>query len=387
MLHPLAWFWLRAVIDWVQVVVHLNRPTHHRHVRTRLQAAGLVAGFVEHVDTSQDKPARVITVRVHDPVSPAAFMAALQHVAPPGSPPVNECDIQIVGLEIALDAYPKSNAERDNLSGAALHLFRHLAHPPAGTPRITEPGHYRAAGAAPRDTLQALVDGFTINMGAKTPEYAARCYVKRKDSKPGQSYAPLPQDQHRARLELTLRGTCLPFATVAQWKAYRFESLARNFAMVTDPAPAATPMGALLQDRMAETGAPLGKPMDAIKQAQKRRISRVGVRRDIALNQRIADALRALTRQAANAEIHENFNAAKLPSQRESHQTGHEVLNTLIPVVTTQDSTVANTAGTAPSNTPTNPVQQVTDRRTSAATHQAAPGAGQHGAHGRSRPP
>lgn len=319
--HPLAGFRLVAGVDWVQAVVKLRKPTQHRHVRTRLQAAGLVAGRVEHIDAPHDRPTRVVAVRIQDPGTPDAFMAAFQHVAPPGNGPILESDVQITGVEIALDAHPKTQVEQPRITDAALYLFRHLARPPVGTPRITSPGHFRAAAALKGDTRRALADGWTINMGEQGADYVARCYVKRADSIPGHAYAPLPQDQHCARLELRLQGQCLPFATVAQWRALRFEKLARSFAMVTDPTPRNS-MAALLQDQMVKINAPLGKPLDPAKHTQHRRVSRRGVRRDSALNQRVADALRALTKRTAFAEIHEISCASEQRATEENPPNG-----------------------------------------------------------------
>lgn len=288
----LAGFRLGTNIDWVRVRVALPAPSHHRHIRARTTTAGLVVGFIEHLDAPQDRPASVVELMLHDPGTPGNFMRRVQVLAPPNAGPIRESDIQITGVEIALDTLPQTAMARTGLVDAATHLFRHVAHPPAGGARITGPGNYQAA-ALQGQVRRALRDGLSINAGCPGEAFAMRAYVKRTDTRtPGETYAALPSDQHCARLEVILSGCRLPFSNIGEWQTFRFESLAQCFAQVLPCVPDSE-LPALLLDQLAQ----LGRPLDTDKLNQHRRTSRKGTRRDKALNKRIADALRALTRR------------------------------------------------------------------------------------------
>jgi hypothetical protein len=158
-----------------------------------------------------------------------------------------------------------------------------------------------------------------------------RAYFKNYDSKADESYAGLLPEEYRARLEVTLSGDRLPFTTIAEWRDFRFETLGGYFAMTR--ATPGSPMVAMLLGQLAQ----LGNPLDTIKQTQHRRTNKRSTRRDTVLNQRIADALRALTKRTAapaneaeNAGIHEKSFPSDQPHQWETATEGGEVLNTLI---------------------------------------------------------
>jgi hypothetical protein len=296
-----------------------------------MKAAGLVTGRIEHVDAPHDRPARVIDITIQDPGTPDAFMRAVQAIAPPGNGPILESDIQILAVEIALDAYPRTPADRAGLVDVTLHLFRQIAHPPAGMPRITCPGKRYQAAALQRDVRRALELGYSINLGEIGTNFTMRAYFKNYDSKADESYAGLLPEEYRARLEVTLSGDRLPFTTIAEWRDFRFETLGGYFAMTR--ATPGSPMVAMLLGQLAQ----LGNPLDTIKQTQHRRTNKRSTRRDTVLNQRIADALRALTKRTAapaneaeNAGIHEKSFPSDQPHQWETATEGGEVLNTLI---------------------------------------------------------
>lgn len=191
-------------------------------------------------------------------------------------------------------------------------FFWHLAHPPRGQALITEPEHFHAASNR-RTVREALRDGWTINvgcierwreplMGLSDHVDALRCYCKKQDSNAGGRYINLPPEQWRARIERTLNGTAMPFTTLAEWRAFRFEKLAKMFAMIeTDPD--ASDFMKLLHS----AGGPLGAPESASRRQAHRRQRRPGTRRDSALNDKIRVAMRKLTRSQRRG----NSDAAK----------------------------------------------------------------------------
>ena len=295
--HPLAAFKLRAAVDWLQIIVMTTTPTQGRHVHDRLPPEWRAHAEPQPLDGEVDSACTRFALTIQDPPTASAIVQALllAQVAPQG----------IKAIEVALDLHQRQPCDFEQLAQVAYHLHRHHAKPPAGTPRITEPRHYRAA-ARPSDIIAALRSGFTINGGAKDAPYRTRCYVKAHDSSTQGRYEPLPPAQHRARLEVTLSGTACPVASLADLAAFRFETLAQHFAQVTPTAPS-SPLAGLLLDQLPQ----LGTPADTKAKAQHRRQSRACTRRDTVVNKRIHDALRHLSSSRKNAEIsvvsdHEN---------------------------------------------------------------------------------
>jgi len=286
-------FKLRACIDWIELRVTLAKASQPRQIRSRLPESW---GKPFVTPEERRESSTVFTLRVQDPRGPDELLAQAQQLA--------LVDIRIQAVEVALDAYPcKAENRHDQLAFGALYMLRHQARPPAGTPRITVPGRYRA-GVQQRDALGALRDGLSINTGALNSPHSSRCYVKTSDSKPGKpAYQSLADPaEHRARLEVTLRDSACPFSTVNEWRAFRFETLAEHFAMVL-PVDTASPLTGQMYDWVTQ----LGRPADDEKKQSHRRQSRPATRRDSGLNQRIRNALTALTARSKakprNAEI------------------------------------------------------------------------------------
>lgn len=286
-------FTLRARIDWIELRVTLAEPSQPRQIRSRLPES-----WGKPYVTPEERPesSTVFTLRVQDPGGTDELLAQAQQLA--------LVDIKIQAVEVALDAFPRRPADsHDQLALGALYMLRHQARPPTGTPRITVPGRYRAA-VQQREALSALRDGYSINTGALKAPHSSRCYVKTSDSKPGQPAHQSLADptEHRARLEVTLRDSECPFSTLDEWRAFRFETLAEHFAMVL-PVDTDSPLTGQMYDWITQ----LGRPADDEKRKNHRRQSRPATRRDIALNQRIRNALKALTTKSKakprNAEI------------------------------------------------------------------------------------
>ncbi len=306
--HPLAEFRLATSVDWVHVRVTFHQSTHHRHVRRRMESAGLIPGHVDHVDAPHDKPARVIATRIQDPGTPAEFMRKIQALAPHGADPIRERDIEILGVEIALDAKARTLKDHANLANVAAHFIHHLAHPPSENIRITPGANLDVS--RPQNLMAyrcALRDGWSVNIGNQVDPCCIRAYVKNYDSNAKDRYAALGNwRDHSGRIEVTLSGGMCPITTVQQWRSFKFESLARHFAMVK-PKGTLSPTHLNLLDWQAQ----LGTVKDTNGKAQNRRMGRTDTCRDTALNQRIADALRALTKKTKSAGIHENADPSK----------------------------------------------------------------------------
>ncbi len=287
--HPLAAFKMRAVVDFLQVIVTTTTPTQGKHLHNRLPPEWRSFADPQPLDGEIKAACTRFIVTIQDPPSVSAIEEglALAQAVPQG----------IHAIEVALDLYGRQPHHGEQLAQVAYHLRRHLATPPQATPRITEPGHYRAA-VRPNDVIKALQDGYTINTGMKDAPHRVRAYVKRADSTGRGRYSRLPPAQHRARLEVTLSGPACPVKTLADLAAFRFETLSHHFAQVESTA-SSSPFAAMLTDQLTQ----LGKPADDKARAQHRRQSRVCTRRDTVENKRIHDVLRRLTSSRKNAGI------------------------------------------------------------------------------------
>jgi hypothetical protein len=266
-----------------------------------MDAAGLGVPYVHQIDPE------TIRTTIQNPTGPDALMRAVQALAPPGSGPVAEADVRVLEVEISLDAKPTAPAGRDQLVSATLHLVHHHANPP-GKFRVARRAGNPLGNTAPASQMLfmlALQTGDnTINAGWKADivkgqtwgdPFRLRGYVKEYDTNLdtnlADTYKPLAQEKQAARLEAILSGDLCPFSTVAEWRAFKFESLIQYFRQVR-PTPASQ-IAALSQDWLAA----LGQPANTDKQANHRRNSMTGTARDTDLNRRIYRALTRLTQR------------------------------------------------------------------------------------------
>lgn len=256
-----------------------------------MAAAGYRAQFVTMIDPWTAE------TRIQDPPQdPAAFMTLLQKLAPPEAEPITPDDVQILGLEIALDFTPKAPRTLVGLDAATVYLMRHHAHPDAGVPRITRRGLGEKAfeGAArmlPDQIEREFAAGWTVYSCERGPTKYSHYYTKRRDSTLTEAYALLPVEKHCARIEKGLLGDDCPFHTLSEWAAFQFEILANYFAMVRESTAPVTPINIGIRASSTQ----FGRPKDGSKAAAHRRTSRAYTRRDSQLNKRIARALANLT--------------------------------------------------------------------------------------------
>lgn len=289
--HPLHGFRARACLDWIELLVTLPAPSQFRHVKARAPAHwGRL--FVDAIDG--EASSHRFQLRIQDPGPPVQVFQELQSLSAHG--PILAENVAVVGLEIAVDFTPTVMGSHD-LAQVAAYLHEHMAKPPEGPHRLLQQGRYQAASGRQAITA-ALRAGHSLVIGERGATNAARFYVKGYDTRDGQSYAPLPHAQHRARMERTMLGTACPVRTLADWHAFRFETLAERFTMVLS-AQDATPLTTTIRTAY---GPALGRPDDPKKRTSHRRQSASATKRDTALNAKIRQALRDLSRRTATAE-------------------------------------------------------------------------------------
>lgn len=291
----------KAVIDWVTVRVTLANPSQFRHVQNRLLPV-FEKLYVRACDGNDSS--RRFEITFQEPAGPDAIMRGLQSALHREGAALKESDIQVIGLELALDLYSRTK-DAESLAVAALHMAVHHAHPPRGQPRITKPGQYFTPSTR-REIHQALVAGFTFHCGVKDSHYTTHTYVKRNDTVNGVPYAPLAQPQHRARFENHWRHQATPFKSLSEWRGFRFETLAERFALVTPTQ--ATGLAALLQERNIQLGRTLDQASENVGNREAmaksnrpsyRKKSTANTQRDTKTNQKISQALRNLTARSS----------------------------------------------------------------------------------------
>lgn len=281
-------FKFKAVIDWVWVRITLSSPSQFRHVQERMKSTfGKL--YIEAADDDCNAASLKFAFKVQDPAGPDQLMRELQSAVLPGDPPLTEDQVEFLGVELAIDAYHRGK-DGNALAPAVLHLFVHHAQPPMGPPRITSPRHFRVPSTR-GEILKALMKGRTLHGGPKDADHSSHFYVKTYDSINDEKYTLLPPAQWRARFENTWRNDATPFKTIAEWRHFKFESLAEKFAQVI---PTATEgLSHLVQERKIQ----IGVSPDASKiRPSDRRKSAAFTRRDTITNDKIRQALRALTR-------------------------------------------------------------------------------------------
>lgn len=289
--HPLHGLRARACVDWIELLVILPAPSQFRHVKARAPAHwGRL--FVDAIDG--EASSRRFQLRIQDPGPPALVFHELQSLSAHG--PVLAENVEVMGLELAVDFTPTVPGSHD-LAQVAAYLHEHLARPPDGPHRLLQQGRYQAA-AGRQSIIAALAEGRTLAIGERSAADRVRVYTKTYNTRDGQSYAPLPHAQHTARMERTLTGPACPVTTMAEWRAFRFETMAERFAMVL-PTQDAAPLTVTIRTAY---GPALGRPDDPKKRTGHRRQSARATRRDTPLNAQIRQALRDLTERTRRAE-------------------------------------------------------------------------------------
>lgn len=284
-------FRLRAEVDWVEVEVRLSRPTQARHLRDRMFST---FGNVYVEPLGDEASSSVFRFRVQDPGGPEQFMRDIQCVRRPDDPQIARSDVTLCAIEVALDAY-REGASRSCLSTATCFLLNRLTHLPSAVPKLTGSRHFRVP-ASLADIHQSLVeDPCSVNLGDVDGEHRVRAYVKDYDTPIGGAQQPLPVEQHRARIEVTLSGSRMPFRSIDGWRSFRFETLCSDYFAMCRPVADEGAMSLLQQRKLL-----LGRAPDAPKvRSSDRRKRPPATRRDSVTNSKIRDALRALTKRQA----------------------------------------------------------------------------------------
>lgn len=209
---------LRAEIDWIEIEVTIQGTTNLKAMRIAVDTA-LCRGKA-YVEVMDDEPnsASVFRFRIHDPnkyEQMGAVLARLNQRFQFALPPT------VTAVEIALDDYsvgPEQVADwyygLSVLADAWNHrLYRDFKGSGESIPSC-------------RDSfVRKITEGYQIAIGDKNADFYQHGYFKQTDH----NMQALPEEEHRARIEVTLRGEKLPCITLDDLKDFKFERLADYF--------------------------------------------------------------------------------------------------------------------------------------------------------------
>lgn len=273
-------FRFRAVVDWLEVEITTGKPTNAQTVRRKGSLC-----YVTPVEVSAGGATTRFRFRLYDPdqwSDIAATLTKLEQEFPFSAPPM------VSGIEVSFDAYA-NGASTDELAELTANFYKFNSMPVSTNRRIAGRWKGDTEGiAGHKHTVRKTDEGRVIAIGNKSDPISQRIYFKTVDNN-GQA---LPDEQHRARIEVTLQGDAVPLTALEDWHDFKFTTLAGYFKFRQ------------LKDQLdpyARTGA---ECLDQIGERRKRSRKGGGTRlyakvtqADTALNRKAYDALRELSRR------------------------------------------------------------------------------------------
>lgn len=232
-------FKVTACIDWLDVVVETSRPTQHHHLQETLRTSGTgTAGtklWVETLDKQAGSVGTAFRIRFHDVDDYAKLAHALDELSaryPFVAPP------KIAAIEVACDFRHKAGSIAETM--AMTHRLQSSLYGSGINPRQYDP---HASKVRSLDHHGDLIDqhghrldpNLTFYIGNKSDPFSWRSYFKMRDKQ-----QPLPEDQWRARVEVTLQGAApqeYGLNLLSDLQSFRFDKLAGLFRFRRPRAP------------------------------------------------------------------------------------------------------------------------------------------------------
>lgn len=216
-----------TVVDWVELEVRTIRPTQGMHLKNAGGGAFSHAhGINPETGEKYDEPVKNTTstrfaIRIQAPERFASVTGALRVISERLDPAFA---VAVRGMEVALDAYAKDGTSAEELAELAAHFLKGINRVSPDHPRAYRRTGETRAIASRRELVQALLEGFQIGIGSGDGVRFQHGYVKTADS--GQA---LPDEQHRARIEIRLQGYACPAQTLEDLAGFDFSTLSDYF--------------------------------------------------------------------------------------------------------------------------------------------------------------
>lgn len=292
-------FKVTACIDWLDVVIATRRPSQHQHVQDALIDITGTKLWVEVLDKQAGNVGTAFRLRFHD-------MLANDHQKLQRT--LDELSIRypfvaapsVAAVEVACDFRHKAGSISATL--AMTHRLQSSLFADGVKPRQFDPA---IGGNRYLDHHGDRLDpNLNFRIGNKEDPFAWQVYYKRTDNQ-----QPLPEDQWRARVEVTLQGSALEehgMSLLSDLQHFRFDKLAGLFRFRRPIAPEKRADGDLFKltaikiNRELHDATP-GRGMhsfDAIGRRdkwRKRRSESSHLEADLELRDAVKGALRRLT--------------------------------------------------------------------------------------------
>lgn len=215
-------------VDWIQLELNTQRSTH----AWRLQKCSEFS-YVEACDPLTKEPYALVNTpsthfraKMQDPKNWRSVAHAVEVLS--RAYPLAEKS-KVIGIEVTFDAFSKG-ASRDEMVRLTAHMYKFLTNPVSDNHRTY---HYYKGSGEGVSTFEELVNelsgGRQIGIGDSVDDRYQHLYFKTTDSVREGVATPLPVEQYRARLEITLRGAALPIQTLDEWESFDFRSLTHYF--------------------------------------------------------------------------------------------------------------------------------------------------------------
>lgn len=212
-------FNFRTVVDWIEIEIQTITATHYDAIRRHGELS-----YVEPIDPSAEgKSATTFRFRIHDPANWHEVASAVGNIAKKFA---LAKPFDVVGIEVALDAYGHGNTTQEEFASVAASFAKFTTHTHENRRMYREMGEGSFAPPTRFTTLvRHLAEGWQIGVGDKNSDCYQHIYFKTTDH----NKAPLPVSEYRARIEITLRGNELPCNTHEEWSRCKFAALAKPY--------------------------------------------------------------------------------------------------------------------------------------------------------------
>lgn len=211
-------FRYKAVIDFIQISFKTTQRSNGFSIKRN---TGLP--YVKPIDKGPGSATNIFSFRLHDIENWQQFDTTIKHLKKRYE---LESEPTITGVEVSFDAYAKG-ASYDEMIEHVAHYFCFLANPVSVNRRFSKGYKGTAIGLTSRTyTIRRLFSGGTIYIGdQRYDSKSMRIYYKQTDH----NKQPIEQNEHRARIEITLLGKDCPFGNIEEARNYDFTKLKDYF--------------------------------------------------------------------------------------------------------------------------------------------------------------
>ena len=209
----------RADIDWIELRIVTSRPSNHDTVTTRVGV-----DFAEPVNAGPGQAATEFILTFQDPQSWQQLEESLQrftHDHPLVEP------VQVAGIEVAMDAYSRTQT-RQELADMTYRFYKSACRLVSTYRRIRRTKRDKLSPEEAAYRPKHFDDGYNLYVGKKIDDVQQHLYLKQTTQK-AKVIVGLPQSEHRARTEITLKKRGLPVTMFEEWKHYDLTRLASFF--------------------------------------------------------------------------------------------------------------------------------------------------------------